>query len=146
MKEPWAWNRSKSNLRDGGQKFISAGAFRTQKQLLSPESLGALGGPSPMTVSAIISWWGGLSFILYFLKIKIPSDLWINLLPVSGVCVWGGVVPHSDKQLGPKLLLFLVEGSSLCLWLKSGAGAGCEPSGEFLGCICRIPGLYRPCF
>lgn len=153
MKEPWAWNRSQSNfsswwagLSRGQWSEVLAYAIRTQRQpatvTWAPVDQGK---PSMMAVSAVISWWGGLSatcwsFILYFLKIKVASDLWINLLLVSWV---GDAVSHSDKQLGPRLLIFFMGDLNLCLWLKSRAWTNCELTGEFPGCICRSLSLHR---
>lgn len=56
------------------------------------------------------------SFIHSFLKIKVVSDLWIYLLPVSWI---GCAVPYSVKQLGPSSRFPSWEFQP-CLWLRSG--------------------------
>lgn len=148
MKEPWAWNRSQSNFscwwasRSSGQ--WSKVHLDKCYQDVTWATGWSQGKSSLMAVFATISWWAGLSaasgsFILYFLKIKIASDLWVNLLPVS--CV-GDSVLHSDKKLGPKLLLFFMGGSNVCLWLNSGAWADCEPT-VFSGAL-AFTGLFTP--
>jgi hypothetical protein len=132
MKEPWAWNRSQSNF-SCWQASLSSGKWSEVHLGMSYQNPTGVGHCYPDLGEGSLAydrfhhnwWWDSLSvtsrsFILYSLKIKIASDLWINHLLVSRVEV---AVLHFAKQLSPKLKLFFMGGSIPCLWLESEAWA-----------------------